>query len=560
MKNALLGLAALLISVSAFAGEKGPVPGARFQNLDQMIEELNLRPYFEDGMKARKRLKIAVFDNGFRGAAKEIGRSLPRSTKIHPGPVPLQGEEEIHGFYMARILWSLLSLDGKDDRYAPVEFHLYNTYGYSNLKAAVDDAVANKIDLVLYSQTWEYGGNFDGRGFINTLINRALDAGILWINNSGNVGNTTFNGSVETTDDDWLNLPGRNHAVEVRCEKNPNKQCLLRAVLSWNDFSDDVEKGTDKDLDFVLTDDTLNIVQGSSLTQSKNPPEGQPGTSKYPREIITAKVKPGLYFLRVKNRSKNFGSRDRLRIVVDGDFLTMEARDAQENLLPPADNPRVITVGASDSERTCVSTRSQKPELFTNSLVSLSKEDNFKGTSNSAAMVAAGAAILLSREPGLKREQIIRLAGTDQNYAPNPGAPAPGFPGLGLPIEVLGFYPTTNEGCFAPVRAQGLPQYITYPMGFGGTLVETTGGQKILFDFDPIRFLPNIRRQQFNDVLVVTPQGPGIFPRNGAALPESYVEVAQLPRGQRICSASSSGSGSIPMPNWARLFRLPEIR
>jgi hypothetical protein len=555
MKYALLGLAAFALSLSAHADNKGaaPVPGARFQNLDRMIEELNLRPYFTDGMKARKRLKIAVFDNGFRGAQKEIGRSLPRNTKIHRGPVNQEGEEEIHGFYMARILWSLLSLGGEDDRYAPAEFHLYNTFGYSNLEAAVNDAIANKIDIVLYSQTWEYGGNFDGRGFINSLINRALDSGILWINNSGNVGNTTFNSPVQTTDDHWLDLPGRNHSLEVRCEKNPKNECLLRAVLSWNDFSDDVNQGSDKDLDFVLADDTLSIIQGSNLTQSKNPPAGQPGTSKYPREIITAKVKPGMYFLRVKNRSKNFGGKDRLRIVVDGDFLSMERHDAQENLLPPADNARVLTVGASDSERTCISTRSQKPELFTNSLVSLTREDNFKGTSNSAAMVAAGAAILLSREPGLGKDQIVQRTGSWQPPVQQPF-------GQGLPLQLLGFYPT-GQNCFIPVNPAeaDLPAHLARALRYSGTLVETTAGRKIFYDYDPIQLMPNFMRRMANDILVMTPQGPGIFQRTGAPMPEDYMELVQVPLGQRVCSGATQ-QPTFAIPAWSKLFRLPEIR
>ena len=532
----------------ASAAKGDTAPGARFQNLDRMIEELNLRPYFQEGVRARKRLKVAVFDNGFRGAAGEIGRSLPRSTKIHRGPVPIQGEEEVHGFYMARIFWSLLSLDGEDNRYAPVELHLYNTFGYSNLKAAVDDAIRNRVDLVLYSQTWEYGGNFDGRGFINTQISRAVDAGILWINNSGNVGNTTFNAGIETGEDDWVQLPGRNSSVEVRCLPNPTNECQVRAVLSWNDFSDDVEQGSDKDLDFVITDDTLNVIQGSSLTQSKEAGD-RPGSSKYPREIVMAKLKPGLYFFRVKNRSKNFDRKDRLRLVVDGEFLQMDRHDREESLLPPADNAGVITVGALDSERSSLSQRHHKPELWTNSLVSLSQKENFKGTSNSAAMVAAGATILLSIDPNLSRDDIIRQTG---NWQP----PAP-VTGQGLPLPMLGFMPTSREGCFSPVNPEelDLPANITYALNFEGTLVQTTAGLKIFYNYDPIRLAPRVMRRAPNDILVITAQGPALFPR-GTMLPQNFVELVQTPMGQKVCGTTAP----ISLPAWSKLFRLPGIR
>src|SRR5690606_5114880 len=116
----------------------------------------------------------------------------------------------------------------RDLRYSPAELHLYHTYGYSNLKAAVEDAIKRKVDIVLYSQTWEYGGNFNGRGFINALVNKALDSGILWINNAGNFGRSTFNAPVRSGKDSWVELPGKNSSVEIRCAKNPLGKCSLR--------------------------------------------------------------------------------------------------------------------------------------------------------------------------------------------------------------------------------------------------------------------------------------------------------------------------------------------
>lgn len=507
-----------------------------------MIEELNLRPYFQKGYRAHRSLKIAVFDNGFKGAREEVGGLLPANTEIHTGPVAPQGEEEAHGYYMARILWSLLSLGGTDDRYTPAEFHLYPTFGYSNLEAAVNDAIQRDIDIVLYSQTWEYGGNFDGRGFINSLVTKAAKSGILWINNAGNFGDTTFNAAVQTGKDDWVKLPGKNSSVEIRCEENPTGKCLFRSVLSWNSFADRTDIGTDKDLDFVLTDDTLNIVQGSSLTQTKG--EDAPGTSKYPREIITAELKPGLYFLRVKNRSKNFGRNDRLRLTASGDFVRMRGFDRRESLLPPADNANVITVGALDSQKSSVSARLQKPELYTNSLVSVTREENFKGTSNSAAMVAAGAALLFSFDSGMTKAKFLSLTGRTASGE-----------GRGLPLDQLGFSATTDSGCFAPLNAEGQPDFIRNALSMGGTLVDTDAGAKIFFAFDPIRLLSGLYRRQENDMLVVSANGPGVYARSGLwNLPQNMTELVQTPYGSSICGASGS------IPTWARVFRLPNRR
>jgi len=512
--------------------------GAQIQNLSQMIEDLNLRPYFE--LEPTKKIKVAILDNGFKGAASAIGSELPYFTKLHSARTPMEGGEEAHGFYMAKIFWDVLSLGGSDTRFAPKELHLYPAFGYTNFKFAVEDAIRRKVDVILYSQTWEYGGNFDGKGFINTLVNKALDTGIVWINNAGNFGDTTFNSSIQNAKDNWVKLPGQNSSLEFRCQENPTGKCPLRAVLSWNSFSNSTEQGTDKDLDFVLTDDTLSIIQTSSLVQSKSK---EPGSSLYPREIVTAELKPGLYFLKVKNRSDNFSSSDRLRISLSGDFIKLENFDRRESLPTPADNSRVLTVGALDSEKSSVSEKLRKPELLTNSLVSLSSTENFKGSSNSAAMVAASATVLFSLGAQKSKATLISQSR------------APVLRGKGLPLSQLGFNPTGN--CFQPARSHAnLPGYIQQSISLGGVLVETTAGWKIITQRDPIAFLPGIRRQRANDILVNSPIGPGIFPRTMLYnLPAHTVELVELPLDQVVCSGNNPTPTSIG-PSWSRRFRL----
>lgn len=537
MKHALF----IFLALSFFSTAQAEDKGARFLNLDRMISDLNFRPYFKDGVDPEKKLKVAVFDNGFRDATTQIGDSLPANTQIHPGPNAVEGEEETHGFYMAKIFYSLLTLGGEDTRYAPEEFHLYNTYGYSNLKFAVEDAIARGVNIVLYSQTWEYGGNFDGKGFINALVSKATKAGIIWINNSGNFGITTYNGKIVNGKDDWLKLPGQNQSIEIRCEENTTEKCQLRTVLSWNDFSDDVDTSTDKDLDFVLADDTLNVVQSSSLKQDG---EGKaPGTSKYPREIITAELKPGLYFLRVKNRSKNFGNKDRLRITASGDFITMKNADKSESLLSPADNSSVISVGALDSDKTSISVKLNKPDLWTKSLVKVSKEDSFKGTSNSAAMVAAGAAIMFSLDPDLTRAKFIKKTSVSELPGNNNGAPGNG--GVGLPLEALGFGPV-GAACFSPVNVDPatLPPYIQQMLAQGGVIVNTSAGWKIFYPNDPLPLLAPLFRRAPNDIIGIGPYGPAGYQRSGLfSLPPGFIEMVQIPQGQQICGTTPPANG-----------------
>jgi hypothetical protein len=93
---------------------------------------------------------------------------------------------------MAQIVWAMTGKHAEGPK-----FFLLNTNGLSNLKAAVEHAIQQKVDLILYSQVWPFGGNFDGTGFLNEQVNRATKEGIIWINAAGNNGNLVHNGYVK---------------------------------------------------------------------------------------------------------------------------------------------------------------------------------------------------------------------------------------------------------------------------------------------------------------------------------------------------------------------------
>ena len=322
----------------ASASQSGSHLSTPFRNLDEVARLLNIDAY-SDYKPRSTSVKIAILDNGFRYVAKEIGKTLPENTVYHPGSIPVDpATEESHGLFMAQIVSGLLARTAHGS--LPYQMHLYSAFGYTNFKEAIDAAVADHVDIILYSQVWEYGGNGDGHGFINAAVSKAVASGIIWINASGNFNDGMFRSSIERAPDDWVKLPAPNNSVRVRCLHHPRNsedaadkgkkaeastdECQLRVVLSWNDFHDDVNEGTDKDLDLVLTDDTMNVIETSALVQVKSNPDDMPGRSLYPREIIEAKVAPGLYNVRVKMRSQNFAkAHDQLRITVSGDLVKL---------------------------------------------------------------------------------------------------------------------------------------------------------------------------------------------------------------------------------------------
>ncbi len=526
MKSAVIRIAQLLIFALTFIFANAFASAITFQNLDEIQRALNVKLWYQTSLQ--KRVKVAILDKGFYGYQDEIGRGLPNDTHYSAGPVESPADLKVqHGLVMAQLVTALMK--------SP-DLYLYNAYGYSNLKAAIKDLTAKKVDLVLYSEVWEFGGNRDGKGFINALVNKALDQGITWINAAGNFETTTFISNIQTIDQDWVQLPDQNHSLKIVCENQRGEKCPLRVVLSWNDFKDDPAVGTDKDLDLALTDDFLNIIETSAQKQTSDPKEQRPGYSSYPRETIVTEIKAGTYFLRVKNRSQNFDSNDELIITADGDGLSMPNHSKGKSILNPADNSRVVTVGALDSDRSSYNYDLNKPNLLTMSSVKTS-DGEFRGSSNAAAFVAGAIGLVKSRQPDRSLEDILSessLSGWNDRQR-------------GLPLYWLGFGATMGR-CFSTYPTTDLPQQILDAVNVGGVYVQTTAGNRVMTPYDPILLENSLVRYQPNDLILTSPEGYKMAPRNSPYVPFGWVEVFQTPQEATLCNTPNQPLG--------RIFRL----
>lgn len=438
---------------------------------------------------------------------KQVFQFTPEFLSLHPrlgspDEVYEIDEQDKHGREMAAIAWAMTGGSRAD---AP-EFVLVNAKGMLNLNRAVQYCIDQKVDIILFSQNYEYGGNFDGRGFINAAVNRALSAGIIWINAAGNYGGRVFNAPVKLAagktvsgDDAWLDLNGK-HSLRLlsRYDDNP-----VRIILSWNAFTDDRTAGTDKDLDLFLYDEFGAEVASSvkkqvlrpdpkvvmkkvalkpgemgpmplDTTPPLTPPAGMPqdpnapavaaapapnavaispvaaqpppqpvekeiaavvtpeideagGESDLAREIIATSLQKnhgGHYTIRVKAKSGQFVSLDKLRIVVmPTNSPTFDAKigrlvdpvelvDATsgQEVMTPADNPGVIAVGEPSymSAKGPTMDGRSKPDVYVQtSNVEFTTGHSSYGTSNAAAMFAGIVATMKALRPTLTREEIL---------------------------------------------------------------------------------------------------------------------------------------------------------
>lgn len=492
--NLVFALAALFTS-SPSHGDTGFQ--IKPESLDQLTRQSGILDRVGKLGAGTHKVSIAILDNGFRGHQEAIGKTLPQGTRFHAGPVAVDPKtEEFHGLKMAEIVSHLLSEAGID-----FELHLYSAFGFSNLRHAIDRVIERNHDLVLYAQVWEYGGNPDGTGFINYEVSRALKAGVKWINAAGNFSRGVYLDHVDRIADDWAYLPGPNSSVQVRCMRTSVGKCQIRAVLSWSGFANTIEKGTEKDLDLVLSDDTLKVIRVGGLKQVAA--NAQAGQSLYPREIIEAEIAPGLYYLRVKIRSATFTKNDYLRITVVGDGLELLNRSEGETLLAPADLPEVITVGASDSRLSSFSRKLAKPNFRAPSVLETEEGGSFLGSSTASAVATALAAVELSQNPRLTRLELQRKLQTAGNWdetEDNESLPSDSSAnGVRVPVR-------SHDGraCLTTTVLRVItPDVRVLMRGGQAWSVLTDTGVKLIIDQDPIEKLEGQGKLNPGEILVL---------------------------------------------------------
>jgi hypothetical protein len=371
-----------------------PIPQAQLTNLKEILEAIGSRPTSNTGA-TQKRIQIAILDNGFTGAEQEIGKTLPLDTELIPGKKN-PPQDTLHGTRMAQTIYAVATgKEVNDEKLIGPKLYLLNANGYSNFDAAVNTAIEKNVDIILYSQVWEYGGNIDGSGFINSIVNRAVDRGITWVNAAGNYGLANYSTYART------DLSGKNlilpHMQRYIRVVVPSEKTQVKFVLSWNDFSDDMTYRTAIDLDMQVVDRRGVELAKTELIQDGKEHFNDPSYTDHAREILRVDLDPGIYYLAVTTKNQVLSPQLKLRITADGYGVRFIDSSRNDSVLVPADNPKVVTVGAYDapfsSEKRWLAGSYGKPDVWTVSRTVFSDGMDVRGTSTAAA-VFAGALVL----------------------------------------------------------------------------------------------------------------------------------------------------------------------
>lgn len=380
-----------------------PVPLATSEGVNRVGADLwqNIHVY-RGGSQAAK---VCVLDLGFAGYQGLLGTELPQNTEA----VSFRADGDIsaglsHGTACAEVIHdmapgaSLLLVNYSTD----VEHH-----------NAVDWIIGQNVDIISYSQGWLSAGAGDGTGPICADVDKAHQAGIVWVSAAGNSGLQHWQGLFrDRSADTW-------HEFDSQGVKDTDyfafwieKGDRFSVWLNWDDWGNwngsAYTGAAGHDYDLYLYDKDFQEIAKSTYRQSKG---------ALPIEGISFEAKArGWRYIRVKKRSSQRNCRLEL-------FFTnasqLEHVDPYGSINVPADSPHAIAVGATDwaddgshlySSRGPTSDKRTKPDLTAPSGVSTETYGKFSfyGTSASTAHVA-GAIALLKEKTIFSTGQILEI-------------------------------------------------------------------------------------------------------------------------------------------------------
>jgi hypothetical protein len=432
---------------------------ARLANAEAVRKQLGLTSEYANVRRVED-LKIAVLDVGFEGVGPDRPY-LPANAVVVEDYDPefVRGYDlgdpdfrkgfepgNRHGREMAQIVWAVTG-----SRPAGPKFYLLNANGPTMLRRAVCKAIVEHVDIILFSGAFEGGGNGDGRGPINRIVDEALAAGILWINAAGNYGQHVYQGPVRVLPDGHLRLRDKSDIAALRF-RNHLDENIVTVTLTWNDYRDEEDAGTDKDLDLYVEDWKGRVIGSGAKLQVSGDRVTGPDETRNPRERVVLTDLPAspdllsdsgvAYRIRVRAKSGRFTPADQVRVLVmatqenyvaPGGGLprsAVEFLDAsrQAEIYPPADHPLVFTVGDAAPSSSIGPTTDGRPKpdtfledssaFFTDGTVS-------RGSSNAAAYLTGVVAVLKAAEPNLRASHLLWLARHDGRSSSSSVRPSP---------------------------------------------------------------------------------------------------------------------------------------
>jgi hypothetical protein len=361
-------------------------------------------------------VRIAVIDVGFADYIDLLGTDLPASVTVYDWTGSGMGGSE-HGTACAEIAY--------DVAYgATIDLHKIGTN--VELGNAVDQAIADDVDIISMSLSWPIDGPGDGTGYLADIVADARLNGIFFAVAAGNEAEVSWSGGyVDSGTDNYHAWDGNDlwyNFIVITPESGycyaPPAGTSIWAGLHWDDWI-----AVNQDYDLHLFRYSPRNARLFRVASSTDPQSG--GAGQKPEEFVAyAASGDDCYAIVVErvNASRN------VYLSLDvPDMPHLEEWVPERSLGFPADSPDAITVGAIDVSSYDLESYSSrgpafgpggsplggatKPDIVAYANVSTVSYGPgvFNGTSSATPHVAGMAALVKQRYPGYSVTQV-------QNY------------------------------------------------------------------------------------------------------------------------------------------------
>ena len=370
-------------------------------------------------------IKVGVIDSGFDGFADLMGMEVPASVQARCYRWLGEHSQDLedcgggsHGTVVAESVMDI----------APnVSLYIADPDSPGDLRDAVDWMISEGVSIINHSRTWLFDGPGDGTSPssvspLNT-VDRAVAAGIVWVNAAGNSAQRTwfqrgpFAYSTISVDGESVRV------LNFQASNFKNRSHVWGSLqLRW----DDAWGGATRNLDLLLvTPDSGDIALASIDPQSG-------GDGHFPYERVSSGA---TFDVMIANRGGSEPSWIQL-LAWSGQGLTFQTPETG-SITNPAEsaNPGMLTVGAAHwqnvnsirpySSRGPTPDGRIKPELVgADCGQTAARSSPFCGTSQASPHVAGMAALVLQRFPDYSPSQVVsylkenaeqRIGGPDPN-------------------------------------------------------------------------------------------------------------------------------------------------
>ena len=355
------------------------------------LAAMGVAPWHQAGFRGRG-AKIAIADLGFDGYENLLGTELPPEVIVRSFRTDgdITGGGDPHGTAAAEIAYDV----------APeASFYLVNFTTEVEMGNSVDWLIAQGVHVISASIGWPGTAYGDGIGAVNDIVKKAEEAGIVWVQASGNFAQTHWTGLYDDPDGNGFHnfdaFDEGNTLALRRSRPNEERIFLVEIFLTWDDWD---TLSQDYDL-FLFRGETV-VAQSTAFQNGAFPPV---------EHIIYTSASAGDYWIGIQRFRASKRARFDLVVTIDYD---MEYKVPGESLVVPADSPYALTVGAVEpgtlnlrpySSRGPTKDGRTKPDLVAADQVNTVTfgPGGFPGTSAATPYVAGAAALIKGARPNM---------------------------------------------------------------------------------------------------------------------------------------------------------------